>query len=84
MHAVLQSLSIILAGVGMACIYINKNLNNRPHLKSFHSWFGLGTFIYAIFQSLGGFMIMYPDWRPKMAPGSYQMKVSIKTKHNVS
>lgn len=81
-HAVLQTLSVILAGVGMACIYINKNMNNRPHLKTFHSWFGLGTFIYAVFQSLGGFMIMYPDLRPKLAPGSYQMKVTRDNNHH--
>ncbi|OQV13422.1 putative Cytochrome b561 domain-containing protein 1 [Hypsibius exemplaris] len=75
MHWVLQSISVILAGVGLACIFINKNQFKRPHLTTYHSWLGLSTFLYAVLQSLGGLFIMYPKWKPSFAPGTANMKV---------
>lgn len=74
-HWVLQLASLLLAGVGIACIVVNKNQNNRPHLTTFHSWFGASTFIYAALQSLGGLFLMYPKLKPSFAPTQARMKV---------
>jgi cytochrome b-561 domain containing protein 2 len=80
MHWVLQTVALILAGISLTAIFITKNQFKRPHLTTYHSWLGVSTFLYAVLQSVGGMLIMYPKLKPDFAPGTSKLK----TYHAVS
>jgi cytochrome b-561 len=56
LHAVLLIVSLIFASFGFAAIIKSKNLGNRPHFMTYHSWMGLTTLILFILQWICGFI----------------------------
>ena len=55
-HALLLLASLVFALVGLAAIIRNKNINNRPHFMTYHSWLGLTVLILFVFQWIVGFV----------------------------
>jgi len=44
-HGSIMSLAMVLALFGWYVIYSNKEANDKPHLTSWHSWFGLAAIV---------------------------------------
>jgi hypothetical protein len=47
---------------GLYAIYHNKNLNERPHLTSYHSWAGIGVAASCLGLGLVGSLVLHPDF----------------------
>jgi len=61
-HAALLILSLIFAAIGLAAIIRSKNLLNRSHFMTYHSWIGLTTMILFTFQWIFGFIsFLFPQ-----------------------
>ena len=58
-HWILQTAAVISALGGFAAIYINKNMNKKPHFQSWHGLFGFCTVILICLQSLQGVGVLY-------------------------
>jgi len=56
LHALLLISSLVFAGIGLAAIIRSKNLQNRSHFMTYHSWIGLTTIILFVFQWILGFI----------------------------
>ena len=56
LHAIFLIASLALAAGGLAAIIRSKNLGNRPHFMTFHSWLGLTTLILFALQWICGFV----------------------------
>ena len=61
LHALILIGSFVFALVGLTAIVRNKNLTNRSHLMSYHSWFGVFTLVLFFLQWLFGFSIFLLD-----------------------
>jgi len=57
LHWVLQGAALLTLCIGFSIIYVNKELNEKPHFTSYHGLSGLGTLVYMIIQSLGGLCV---------------------------
>ncbi len=60
LHGVLQGLCVCCATAGLAAIFYNKHLHDKPHFSSWHGTVGLLTVTVAGLQSLGGLPLLYP------------------------
>lgn len=58
-HWILQTLALAAALLGFAVIYYNKNLNSKPHFKSWHGIMGFSTVVLICLQSLQGIGVLY-------------------------
>ena len=59
-HQIAQIAAIILSILGFVVIYINKNINEKPHFTTWHSLFGITTVVYSCLQAFGGDLVYYP------------------------
>lgn len=59
-HWVLQILMVSFGIGGLAVIYINKNLNDKPHFVTWHGILGLIAVISCAGQALAGVTLLYP------------------------
>ncbi|MBN3288608.1 C56D2 protein, partial [Polyodon spathula] len=59
-HWILQTLATTCALLGLAAIFYNKHLNNKPHFATWHGLVGLLTVLFAVMQSLGGVFLLFP------------------------
>lgn len=64
-HWTLMVCSAVCAITGFAVIYYNKELREKPHLKSWHGILGIITVAYVIVQCCGGFNLLYPQFSAK-------------------
>lgn len=65
LHWILQGLCVCCAAAGLAAIFYNKSLNDKPHFTSWHGLIGVLTVSGVGLQSLGGLPLLYP----KLAKG---------------
>ena len=59
-HWIAMTLASVLGSCGVAVIYYNKILNNKPHFTSWHGLFGILTIVIFAAQALGGIFVLYP------------------------
>lgn len=59
-HWVLHLLAVLCALVGLAVIYANKVLQEKPHFSTWHGLVGLMTVLCTVVQSMGGVTLLYP------------------------
>jgi len=59
-HWIAMTLASVLGSCGVAVIYYNKILNNKPHFTSWHGFFGILTIVIFAAQALGGIFVLYP------------------------
>ncbi|OQS06208.1 hypothetical protein THRCLA_01741 [Thraustotheca clavata] len=69
-HVYMQSLTIVLMSIGFGVIYYNKDLHNRPHFQTTHSYVGVAAFICYFINYLGG-MLKRDSKNPKDAAHRY-------------
>ncbi|CAL1609340.1 unnamed protein product [Knipowitschia caucasica] len=60
-HWALQVLCVTCAAVGLAVIFYNKHLNDKPHFTSWHGVLGLITVCVVGVQSLAAVPLIYPS-----------------------
>lgn len=58
-HWILQCLCVSSAVLGLAAIFYNKHLNNKPHFTSWHGFLGLLTVCVVGLQSLAAVPLIY-------------------------
>ncbi|XP_071959761.1 transmembrane reductase CYB561D2-like [Antedon mediterranea] len=58
-HWITNTCALICAAVGFTVIFVNKAINDKPHLTSWHARIGLVTLIYCSVQAMGGVPILY-------------------------
>lgn len=58
-HWVVQAVALVLITIGQSAIYINKDRNGWPHYQSWHSLFGLATYLLTLSATLGGTLTKY-------------------------
>jgi cytochrome b-561 len=56
LHASFLIISFVFAAIGLAAIVRSKNLGNRPHFMTYHSWMGLITLCLFGLQWILGFV----------------------------
>jgi cytochrome b-561 len=56
LHAVLLLISLLFTLIGLTAIIRSKNLGNRPHWMTYHTWIGLTTIILFVLQWICGFV----------------------------
>ena len=71
-----MALAALLGSCGVAVIYYNKILNNKPHFTSWHGLIGVITIAFFVSQALGGVFVLYPA-----AAFGFLAKSSIKKYH---
>lgn len=47
-HWILNAVALVLITIAQSAIYINKDRNGYPHYQSYHSWFGLVTYLMTV------------------------------------
>jgi Eukaryotic cytochrome b561 len=62
LHAIIGWLAIFTSAGGIYCIYRNKEINGYHHLKSTHSWCGVGVAISFVSMGLAGSIFLHPDF----------------------
>ncbi|KAF4097513.1 transmembrane reductase CYB561D2 [Onychostoma macrolepis] len=60
LHWVLQGLCVCCATAGLAAIFYNKHLHDKPHFSTWHGAVGVLTVAVVGLQSLGGLPLLYP------------------------
>ena len=55
-----MSIASLLGILGVAVIYYNKHLNNKPHFTSWHGLLGILTMVFFLTQAIGGIVVVYP------------------------
>ena len=53
---------------GYYVIYANKEMNNKPHLTSWHAWLGFGALIGWIALALVGLLGLHPELAAVLHP----------------
>lgn len=53
-HWVLQAVALVLITIAQSAIYINKDRNGYPHYQTYHSLFGLATYLTTVFVGVFG------------------------------
>lgn len=56
---ILQATASACALLGFGVIYINKNINNKPHFTSWHGILGTITVLYFLLQAFGGIALKF-------------------------
>lgn len=64
-HWIVQTCTGVTFLLGLAAIVTNKYLRGKPHLMSWHSWFGVGACVMATIQSCCGAFLFYPNLMPR-------------------
>ena len=62
LHWVLMVLATVLGVCGLAVIYYNKILNDKPHFTSWHGLIGAITVCFFVTQTIGGIFVLYPAY----------------------
>merc|ERR1712228_1069306 len=59
-HWIAMTFAALLGTCGVAVIYYNKILNDKPHFTSWHGLVGIVTIALFASQALGGIFVLYP------------------------
>eukprot|EP01126_Amoeba_proteus_P009955 TRINITY_DN1382_c0_g2_i7.p1 TRINITY_DN1382_c0_g2~~TRINITY_DN1382_c0_g2_i7.p1 ORF type:complete len:157 (+),score=15.80 TRINITY_DN1382_c0_g2_i7:66-536(+) len=65
LHMFLQLLASLSTTFALYVIWTNKDLSQKPHLTSWHSWIGIAVWTTFIFQGFGSYFSMHPSLKPK-------------------
>lgn len=60
-HWVLQTFATLCSLGGFFAIGVNKNINNKPHFKSWHGLLGGLTVLFTCIQAVMGITLLYPN-----------------------
>lgn len=66
-HFVFQTCAYISSMFAFAVAFINKNLNGKPHLATWHSWFGIVVLTYNSIVLLLGLYYLFPLWHKNVS-----------------
>lgn len=58
-HWVVQAVALVFITIAQSAIYINKDNYGYPHYQSYHSLFGLVTYLLTLGATLGGALTKY-------------------------
>jgi hypothetical protein len=59
-HWISQAVALVLITIAQSAIYINKDRNGYPHYQTYHSWFGLVTYLMTVMVgTFGGTATLY-------------------------